>query len=112
MEPDGELFTRDAVQQFVADPKEPAHLINHDNEYLHYKDDWYIIDFEYDNNKDGIPPFAFVYYRGSNDAWDGYGRSCFVYCATDWLATLLLVYLTVGVLARIRFRWSCDLHTR
>ena len=40
VEPDGELFTRDALQQFVQDPKEPAHLINHDNEYLHYKDDW------------------------------------------------------------------------
>lgn len=72
-EPDGEFFTRDALQQFVQDPKEPAHLINHDNEYLHYKDDWYIVDYEYDDNKDGIPPFAFVYYRGSNDAWDGYG---------------------------------------
>lgn len=71
--PDGEFFTRDALQRFVQDPQQPAHLINHDNEYLHYKDDWYILDFEYDNNKDGVPPFAFVYYRGSNDAWDGYG---------------------------------------
>jgi violaxanthin de-epoxidase len=72
-EPDGEYFTRDALQQFVQDPKQPGHLINHDNEYLHYQDDWYIIDYEYDDNKDGVPPFAFVYYRGSNDAWDGYG---------------------------------------
>jgi len=72
-EPDGEFFNRDAVQQFVQDPAQPGHLINHDNEYLHYQDDWYIIDYEYDDNKDGIPPFAFVYYRGSNDAWDGYG---------------------------------------
>jgi violaxanthin de-epoxidase len=72
-EPDGEYFTRDALQQFVQDPNNPAHLINHDNEYLHYKDDWYIVDYEYDDNKDGVPPFAFVYYRGSNDAWDGYG---------------------------------------
>jgi violaxanthin de-epoxidase len=72
-EPDGEFFTRDALQQFVQDPKNPAHLLNHDNEYLHYKDDWYIVDFEYDDNKDGVPPFAFIYYRGSNDAWDGYG---------------------------------------
>ena len=72
-EPDGEYFTRDALQQFVQDRNEPAHLINHDNEYLHYKDDWYIVDFEYDDNKEGVPPFAFVYYRGSNDAWDGYG---------------------------------------
>mmetsp|Transcript_134376 Transcript_134376/g.388968 ORF Transcript_134376/g.388968 Transcript_134376/m.388968 type:complete len:412 (-) Transcript_134376:67-1302(-) len=72
-EPDGEFFNRDAIQQFVQDPENPAHLINHDNEYLHYKDDWYIVDYEYDDNKDGVPPFAFVYYRGSNDAWDGYG---------------------------------------
>lgn len=72
-EPDGEFFTRDAIQEFVQDPKQPGHLINHDNEYLHYKDDWYIIDYEYDNNPSGTPPFALVYYRGSNDAWDGYG---------------------------------------
>lgn len=36
-EPDGEFFTRDALQEFYQDPKNPAHLINHDNEYLHYK---------------------------------------------------------------------------
>lgn len=61
------------MQAFVQDPKQPGHLINHDNEYLHYKDDWYIIDYEYDDNESGTPPFALVYYRGSNDAWDGYG---------------------------------------
>jgi violaxanthin de-epoxidase len=72
-EPDGEYFTRDAVQEFYQDPNDPSHLINHDNEYLHYKDDWWIIDYEYENNEKGVPPFAFVYYRGSNDAWDGYG---------------------------------------
>uniref|UniRef100_A0A7S4AXJ6 VDE lipocalin domain-containing protein n=1 Tax=Pseudo-nitzschia australis TaxID=44445 RepID=A0A7S4AXJ6_9STRA len=72
-EPDGEFFTRDAVQEFVQDPEQPGHLINHDNEYLHYKDDWYILDYEYDDNEAGLPPFALVYYRGSNDAWDGYG---------------------------------------
>ncbi len=72
-EPDGEFFTRDALQRFVQDPKQPAHLINHDNEYLHYEDDWYIIDYAEDDNKEGVPPFAFVYYRGANDAWVGYG---------------------------------------
>eukprot|EP00529_Nitzschia_sp_RCC80_P023379 CAMPEP_0113451600 /NCGR_PEP_ID=MMETSP0014_2-20120614/6420_1 /TAXON_ID=2857 /ORGANISM="Nitzschia sp." /LENGTH=459 /DNA_ID=CAMNT_0000342957 /DNA_START=122 /DNA_END=1501 /DNA_ORIENTATION=+ /assembly_acc=CAM_ASM_000159 len=72
-EPDGEFFTRDALQEFVQDPKQPAHLLNHDNEYLHYTDDWYIVDFEYDDNPSDVPPFALVYYRGSNDAWDGYG---------------------------------------
>ncbi|KAL3799714.1 LOW QUALITY PROTEIN: hypothetical protein HJC23_010364 [Cyclotella cryptica] len=72
-EPDGEFFTRDALQRFVQDPANPAHLINHDNEYLHYKDDWYIVDYAADDNKEGVPPFAFVYYRGENDAWVGYG---------------------------------------
>lgn len=72
-EPDGEFFTRDALQRFVQDPKQPGHLINHDNEYLHYEDDWYIIDYAEDDNKEGVPPFAFVYYRGANDAWVGYG---------------------------------------
>ena len=72
-EPDGEFFTRDALQRFVQDPKQPAHLVNHDNEYLHYEDDWYIVDYADDGNKEGVPPFAFVYYRGANDAWVGYG---------------------------------------
>jgi len=72
-EPDGEYFTRDALQRFVQDPKQPGHLINHDNEYLHYQDDWYILDYAEDNNKEGTPPFALVYYRGANDAWIGYG---------------------------------------
>ena len=40
---------------------------------MHYEDDWWILDYEYDNNDKGIPPFAFVYYRGNNDAWEGYG---------------------------------------
>jgi len=72
-EPDGEYFSRDAVQEFYQDPKQPGHLINHDNEYLNYQDDWYIIDYAADDNKEGVPPFAFVYYRGANDAWVGYG---------------------------------------
>lgn len=72
-EPDGEFFTRDAVQEFYQDPENPAHLINHDNDYLHYQDDWYIVDYAADDNKEGTPPFAFVYYRGENDAWIGYG---------------------------------------
>merc|ERR1712038_1704041 len=67
------MGNRDALQRFVQDPKQPGHLINHDNEYLHYEDDWYIIDYADDDNKEGVPPFAFVYYRGANDAWVGYG---------------------------------------
>jgi len=65
VEPDGEFFTRNAVQRFVQDPNNPGILYNHDSEYLHYKDDWYILDSDRD--------FVLVYYRGSNDAWDGYG---------------------------------------
>lgn len=72
-EPDGEFFTRDALQRFVQEKEWPAHLINHDNEYLNYKDDWFVLDYATDGNKEGTPPFAFIYYRGSNDAWDGYG---------------------------------------
>ncbi|CAB1109295.1 unnamed protein product [Ectocarpus sp. CCAP 1310/34] len=65
-EPDGEFFTRDVVQTFDQDPKNPAHLVNKDNEYLHYRDDWYILDSEPNSH-------VLVVYRGSNDAWDGYG---------------------------------------
>lgn len=36
-EPDGEFFTRDVVQTFSQDPENPAHLVNKDNEYLHYR---------------------------------------------------------------------------
>lgn len=39
--PDGGFFTRSAVQRFVQDPSQPGILYNHDNEYLHYEDDWY-----------------------------------------------------------------------
>ena len=56
------MFTKNAVQKFVQDKQNPAHLINHDNDYLHYKDDWYVLDYEKDN-------FVLVYYMGSNDAW-------------------------------------------
>jgi hypothetical protein len=37
VEPDGEVFTKNAIQKFIQDPKNPAHMINHDNDYLHYK---------------------------------------------------------------------------
>lgn len=97
--PDGGFFTRSAVQKFVQDPKYPGILYNHDNEYLHYQDDWYLtsyslhivctcivihlntlIDFlcryilssKVENSPDD---YIFVYYKGRNDAWDGYGGS-------------------------------------
>jgi len=86
-EPDGEYFTRDAVQEFIQDKDWSAHLINHDNDYLHYQDDWYILDYSY-GDKD-LPDFVLVYYRGANDAWVGYGGA-FVYTREAKLPEVLL----------------------
>eukprot|EP01018_Ginkgo_biloba_P029887 Gb_27593 [translate_table: standard] len=68
--PDGGFFTRSTAQKFVQDPSQPGVLYNHDNEFLHYQDDWYILSSEIKNKPDD---YIFVYYRGKNDAWDGYG---------------------------------------
>ncbi|WCJ43695.1 Violaxanthin de-epoxidase chloroplastic [Euphorbia peplus] len=68
--PDTGFFTRTATQKFVQDPLQPGILYNHDNEYLHYQDDWYILSAKMENSSDD---YVFVYYRGRNDAWDGYG---------------------------------------
>ncbi|KAM0935871.1 putative violaxanthin de-epoxidase [Dioscorea sansibarensis] len=68
--PDSAFFTRSTLQKFVQDPSQPGILYNHDNEYLHYQDDWYILSSKVKNEPDD---YIFVYYRGRNDAWDGYG---------------------------------------
>ncbi|XP_038986927.1 violaxanthin de-epoxidase, chloroplastic isoform X1 [Phoenix dactylifera] len=68
--PDGGFFTRSTVQRFVQDPSQPGILYNHDNEYLHYQDDWYILSSKVENKADD---YIFVYYQGRNDAWNGYG---------------------------------------
>lgn len=68
--PDGGFFTRSAVQNFVQDENQPGILLNHGNEFLHYQDDWYILASRIENKPDD---YVFVYYRGKNDAWDGYG---------------------------------------
>ncbi|KAE9593546.1 putative violaxanthin de-epoxidase [Lupinus albus] len=73
--PDAGFITRTAVQRFVQDPSNPGILYNHDNEYLHYQDDWFILSSKVENSADD---YIFVYYRGRNDAWDGYGGA-FVY---------------------------------
>lgn len=72
-EPDGEFFTRDTIQRFVQSTTQPALLENHNNDYLHYQDDWYILDADPGATEDAA--FVLVYYRGTNDAWDGYGGS-------------------------------------
>ncbi|KAH8047600.1 violaxanthin de-epoxidase [Aureococcus anophagefferens] len=70
----GEFFTKDTIQRFVEDEKQPGILYNHDNEYLHYQDDWYVLDYDGGKgDKDSKDAFVLVYYRGRNDAWDGYG---------------------------------------
>jgi violaxanthin de-epoxidase len=61
-----QFVTRTTVQEFVQDEKVPGILYNHDNEFLHYQDDWYIL-------AQKPREYVLVYYRGSNDAWDGYG---------------------------------------
>ncbi|XP_068660567.1 violaxanthin de-epoxidase, chloroplastic-like [Aristolochia californica] len=68
--PDSGFFTRSTVQKFVQDSSQPGILYNHGNEYLHYQDDWYILSSKIENKSDD---YIFVYYRGRNDAWDGYG---------------------------------------
>lgn len=40
--PDGGFINRSAIQRFVQDTSHPGILYNHDNEYLHYQDDWYL----------------------------------------------------------------------
>ncbi|KAK9138329.1 hypothetical protein Sjap_008923 [Stephania japonica] len=70
--PDTGFFTRSTVQKFAQDPVHPGILYNHGNEYLHYQDDWYILSSKIENKPDD---YIFVYYRGKNDAWDGYGGS-------------------------------------
>jgi len=98
-EPDGEFFTKNAIQRFVQDPKNPAHLINHDNEYLHYKDDWYVVDYEPDN-------FVLVYYRGSNDAWDGYGGA-FLYTRAEKADPALFPRLEAAMARTgLKYKWS------
>ena len=95
----GEYFTKQAVQRFIQDPKNPAHLINHDNEYLHYKDDWYVLDYEPDN-------FVLVYYRGSNDAWDGYGGS-FLYTRKPTVDPAIIPRLTEAMeRTGLKYKWS------
>lgn len=44
----------------------PAKLENHNNPFLHYTDDWYVLGFRPDE-------YLLVYYIGNNDAWEGYG---------------------------------------
>ena len=60
-----DFIQRSTMQRFVQQ-ENPAILLNHGNEYLHYEDDWYIL-------KSKPNEYVLIYYRGQNDAWKGYG---------------------------------------
>ena len=64
--PNGQFYERSDVQTFYADERTKSIMHNNGNEYLHYQDDWYVPGFKRGE-------YVFVYYRGTNDAWDGYG---------------------------------------
>jgi len=65
--PNGQFYERSDLQRFVQSPQQPGLLLNHGNEVLHYEDDWYVLSFDKEKGQ------MLVYYRGRNDAWDGYG---------------------------------------
>ena len=67
----GAFVGNEVLQEFVQRKDKPYLLENHDNEFLHYSDDWYVVDYQIDG--DESKDFVLIYYRGSNDAWDGYG---------------------------------------
>ena len=46
----GAFFEYEVTQDFVQRPDKPFLLENHDNEYLHYTDDWYIVDYDISGN--------------------------------------------------------------
>jgi len=68
-EADGEFLSKSTVQTFKQ--TSPGVLENHGNEYLHYQDDWYVLDHGDEDDPD--LGFVLIYYRGQNDAWAGYG---------------------------------------
>ena len=95
--PNGQFYERSDLQRFVQDPALPAALYNHDNETLHYQDDWYVAAYEKD-------AYFLVYYRGRNDAWDGYGGAV-VYTRQPSLDAAYVPSLTAAA-ERLGLRWS------
>lgn len=74
------------LQTFNQDASNPGILYNHGNEYLHYQDDWYILASKPND-------YVFVYYKGTNDAWSGYGGAT-VYTKTRELDPALIPELS------------------
>ncbi|KIZ04782.1 hypothetical protein MNEG_3176 [Monoraphidium neglectum] len=95
--PNGDFSERSTIQDFVQDSSQPAILYNHDNEFLHYEDDWYILGSKPDE-------YIFIYYRGNNDAWKGYGGAT-VYTRERQLPQELVPELT-EVAKGANLKWS------
>eukprot|EP00877_Chromochloris_zofingiensis_P001790 jgi/Chrzof1/11611/Cz06g02070.t1 len=84
--PDNDFIDRNTIQTFNQDASNPGILYNHGNEYLHYQDDWYILASKPND-------YVFVYYKGTNDAWSGYGGAT-VYTKTRELDPALIPELS------------------
>mmetsp|Transcript_76069 Transcript_76069/g.126793 ORF Transcript_76069/g.126793 Transcript_76069/m.126793 type:complete len:397 (-) Transcript_76069:328-1518(-) len=91
------FVTRYTVQEFDQDLEQPGILYNHDNEFLHYQDDWYVLAFKANE-------YFVVYYCGTNDAWDGYGGAV-VYTRAPSLPKKYIPEITEA-LARIDIKFS------
>jgi len=92
--PNGQFYERSDVQRFYQDPDGKAILYNRGNVMLHYQDTWYIPAY-----KEG--EWVYIYYRGTNDAWDGYGGAT-VYATSpdlkpEWIPDLEAASKKVGV---------------
>jgi violaxanthin de-epoxidase len=93
----GQFYERSDLQRFVQDPGNPAQLLNHDNTMLHYEDDWYVAAFKPD-------AYALIYYRGRNDAWDGYGGAV-LYTRAPTVDAAFVPELSAAA-ERLGLRWS------
>lgn len=94
--PNGDFIERSVVQTFV-ETGDKAVLFNGNNEYLHYQDTWYILGYKPDS-------YVVIYYRGKNDAWDGYGGAT-VYTKARQLPQELVPEISAAA-ERAGLKWS------
>jgi hypothetical protein len=80
--PDCNYLPREVHQNWVQDPSNSWHFINHNNSLaeLHYADDWYVLAAKKDT-------YALIYYCGCNDATCGY-EGAVLYTRTPALSGL------------------------
>lgn len=93
----GRFSPRSVIQTFKQCPNQKALLLNHDNDYLHYTDDWYILASKPD-------AYVVVYYRGANDAWKGYGGAV-VYTRARSLPTEYVPAFEAAV-SKVGLKWA------